>query len=977
MINRVKRVLVGCAVVAFGTSLHVCAQNELEALLQDLNGANEEPAQPAVAEEQPVDPAPAPVVEQEPPVALTAVDADEPKAVEVAEVSDDDAALISELAALEILRRGSMDEHAMRSLESANALLLAGDNLGARDQYKQTLNYLSNRPANETARQAAEKGMGEAYYNEARLMLKQKDLEAAQSMAYEAVQLGHPKGARLLETVKKEIAVGGTVVRDASAYTHRVNEETYKERQDEIRTRLRRSRQFFTTAEFPKALEECEIVLRDYPDNMEAIELRRTIVRRMNTIATEEFETTRTAMIKDVTASWTPPRYAHDSAQAPKGGRGVGEGESRKPVQTEGPAKQLVSRKLREIVIPEVTFRPPATIIDAVEFFKQASRDYDSPEIPVDQRGVNLILKLPATAASAPVQGDIFSAPSSGVSGVPVIPAMSARFISLYDALKLVCDVTSMKIRVTANVVMIVPTDDPDDELTTRSYNVLPTLIERVGNAASTLSRPTAGAGAGGYFSTEPLGTEKGEDDLKAFFMQMGVKWPTGSSISYLSAIGKLRVQNTADQLAVFEQILEDLNVTPRLVEIEARFVEVAQEDLNSLGFEWMLNGDYSFSVGGFAKNLLGLKNVSNVPRQLTDASGTPLFSDTAGQVPLMGYGPYMKPGWMNGSSAYGYDSEGNLKPMAVNGYGMVPAARHNMGVNPIDGVDYATRNRYLSTMDNPISGKDKNIPDQFMRLNAFVGGADISMILHMLSQRSDTDLLSAPKVTTNPGQEAIIKVVTEYIYPSEFRVQISQQGTSGGGNTISGGGTGDPVAIVEPQNFTMREVGVILQVIPEVSSEGQMINLTMKPQVVSEPVWKNYGTRLPKTTYQPSGIPGISDAITEYIELPMEQPFFNVRSVETQLSIYNGATVVMGGLITESRQTIEDKIPFLGDIPFLGRLFRSRAEQTTKRNLLIFVTASLVDSEGRKIRFGGDESPLVSSGGSQTSVMTPDGDVQ
>jgi general secretion pathway protein D len=125
-------------------------------------------------------------------------------------------------------------------------------------------------------------------------------------------------------------------------------------------------------------------------------------------------------------------------------------------------------------------------------------------------------------------------------------------------------------------------------------------------------------------------------------------------------------------------------------------------------------------------------------------------------------------------------------------------------------------------------------------------------MILHMLSQRSDTDLLSAPKVVTKSGQEAIMKVVTEYIYPTEFEVQ--EIDASGGGGGSTGSTTSIPVPfMVEPQNFEMREVGVILQVVPEVSAEGQMINLMLNPQVVSEPVWKNYGTKIPVEKQAPT----------------------------------------------------------------------------------------------------------------------------
>ena len=198
-----------------------------------------------------------------------------------------------------------------------------------------------------------------------------------------------------------------------------------------------------------------------------------------------------------------------------------------------------------------------------------------------------------------------------------------------------------------------------------------------------------------------------------------------------------------------------------------------------------------------------------------------------------------------------------------------------------------------------------------------------------------------------------------------------------------------------------MREVGVILQVTPELSQGGQLINLHLHPQVVSDPTWKNYGMRIPKSsnsqfnafdsvssimnslvgnlTTLGGGLDAEKDAnlisdirntlisssqdsisainsgenTLSYYDAPMEQPFFKTRSIETDITIANGATVVMGGLITEERKSMEDKIPYLGDIPWLGRFFRSRSEWSNKRNLLIFVTARLVDPMGRQISMG------------------------
>jgi general secretion pathway protein D len=936
------------------------------------------PAAEAKAEEKPA-PAPAPAVEPAPAPAPVAEAQPEAKAAPAADnapaVADagDTASLVSELVTLETIRRKSLDSHGFASLEAARKALATGDYALAREQYKQALEFIGNRPATQAARDEAKAGMAEAFYLDAKQAMKVADAEKALPLASQAKEYGHPQAERLIETLKRQPPKAEA---DTSSISHRVNEEEYKTQRDEIRRRLRRSRQHYTTAEYDKALEECELILRDNPHNVEAMELRDRIADRMKAVADVEFEATRSKMIHEVRASWTPSRYAIDSAQRPSGSGDITRKEPTiDPLGTKT-AEQVIQQKLRDIVIPEVTFRPPATIIDAVDFFKQASRDYDKPEIPMEQRGVNLVLKLNtgAPAAAAPAENaDPFAPAASGAAqgGVPPISALSARFINLYDALKLVCDVTGMKFKIRGNIVMIVPANEPDSELMTRSYNVLSSLTERMTAAASEMG--PQGGGDTTFMQTADMGQKQ---DWKVFFEQMGVKWPDGSSISYLATIGKLRVTNTAEQLAVFEQVLEDLNVTPRLIEIEARFVEVAQEDLNSLGFEWLLNSDFSFDAGGFLDNALNMREFSNKPIQLTDAGGNPLYQ-ADGTTPLMGYAPYTRPAGKAGQAGY-YWNGGTLQPGVVGAgqSGTVASRSHNANMNAIDGVNYSTGQRYLNTEGNKIAGEGNRINDNFMRVNAFLGNADLSMILHMLSQRSDTDLLSAPKVVTKSGQEAIMKVVTEYIYPTEFEVQ-EIDASGGGGST--GSTTSVPVPfMVEPQNFEMREVGVILQVVPEVSAEGQMINLMLNPQVVSEPVWKNYGTKIPvekqaptltdaaAALLSPAELLNIMNPEPEYTELPMEQPFFHVRSVQTQLSVYNGATVVMGGLITEDRKTMEDKIPFLGDIPYLGRLFRSRSEQSIKRNLLVFVTARLVDPAGRVVKTGG-ESALLAAGASST----------
>jgi general secretion pathway protein D len=82
-----------------------------------------------------------------------------------------------------------------------------------------------------------------------------------------------------------------------------------------------------------------------------------------------------------------------------------------------------------------------------------------------------------------------------------------------------------------------------------------------------------------------------------------------------------------------------------------------------------------------------------------------------------------------------------------------------------------------------------------------------------------------------------------------------------------------------------------------------------------------------------------------------INQPIFSVRKVTTGVTVWDGQTVVLGGLIREDVQDVEDKVPILGDIPILGRLFRTEAEEHFKRNLIVFVTAYLIDPSGQRVK--------------------------
>ncbi len=100
--------------------------------------------------------------------------------------------------------------------------------------------------------------------------------------------------------------------------------------------------------------------------------------------------------------------------------------------------------------------------------------------------------------------------------------------------------------------------------------------------------------------------------------------------------------------------------------------------------------------------------------------------------------------------------------------------------------------------------------------------------------------------------------------------------------------------------------------------------------------------------------IPGVGQSVlTPNV---INQPIFNSRKVTTSVSVWDGQTVVLGGLMREDVQKTEDRTPIIGDIPLVGRLFRTNTEQHIKRNLVIFVTARLVNPAGQPVNSSEEE---------------------
>ena len=394
--------------------------------------AAEEPAAaaaaaPAAAEE----PAPAPSAAEEPaPAATAAATPAADKAMTEAE------ALLAEIAAAEEMRRQSLDTQAMEEIAAADLAFSKRDWDEAFRMYDLASKHLNDRPATAEQREKCRVRKAEARYQSGRRAVLEGNREEAIKNFEDAVKLHHEQARRDLAALKAETAQEAE--KDVSDIVHRMNEKEYKGIRDIYRKRLRKARQYYSTAEYDKAFEECELVLRAHPNNEEALRLRELIAQRVNRVERRELLVTREEMMHQVNKAWRPV-YAPDSAQLEPVDGGTSPTKPNEPGNLS--QEQGIEKRMRGIKLPSVSFRPPVTLVDAVEYFRQASKDFDLPEVPAEDRGINFVLRLGSALtggaqAGGGDDGEAFSSSASSddeaasaAGPVPQIPAITASNI--------------------------------------------------------------------------------------------------------------------------------------------------------------------------------------------------------------------------------------------------------------------------------------------------------------------------------------------------------------------------------------------------------------------------------------------------------------------------------------------------------------------------------------------------------------------
>lgn len=664
---------------------------------------------------------------------------------------------------------------------------------------------------------------------------------------------------------------------------------------EQVKQLLSEAQGYYASGRFDAAFNDYQKVLNIDPENASARLGMEQVNKQRTDYAQTAYNERRSQMIKDVARAWELP--------VPKFDTGASTIVEQNPMDVKGTSS--ITRKLQSIKIPQLSLSDES-VREAIEKLQSKARALDTSEPDPAKKGVNIVLKVDPTKES--LDG-----------GTRITIALND--IPLGDALKYVASAANLKVKVEPYAVAIVPITEPVETLIQKEYKVPPGMIT---GSASALS----GAPAGGLPTAPAAGTGTvGTSGARQFLESRGVTFPQGASAIYLASSSKLLVKNTQPNLDLIDQLVEITDATPpSQVEIEARFLEVTQNNLQQLGFDWLM-GAINLPAGSGVYGGGG-----TVGNQQAQSGATYPFRYPAGPGQLKGGPPV---GAMQYDTQSGNVLGGNLTAGNRTGSAAVKA-------NALDAL-------LFGSPTGPAAG--------VLALAGVFTNPQFQVVLRAINQQKGIDMVSAPKITVTSGRKATINIIRKFPYPKEYSPpQVPQN---------QGGGIA-PATPATPTAFETRNLGVLLEVEPTIGPDGYTVDLNISPQITEFLGFINYGTPI-QNNFPVIGLGTNFFADTKTLVLTpntINYPVFSVREVNTQVTLYDGQTVVLGGLMREDVQKVEDKTPIMGDIPLVGSLFRSSSNQRIKRNLLIFVTAGLLDPSGQ---------PLVKAIEKNQEVLAPD----
>lgn len=460
--------------------------------------------------------------------------------------------------------------------------------------------------------------------------------------------------------------------------------------------------------------------------------------------------------------------------------------------------------------------------------------------------------------------------------------------VPLSKALRYLTDITQTEYKTDEFSVLITPLGFSSDELVVRSYRVPPDFLTSLNSAA----------GAGGEkAAADPFAEapEKGglltaRLSAQESLAKQGVPFLQGASAHYSPATNTLRIVNTETNQETIAQIIDAMSQSePVAVAVKVTMIRTQQSNLEELGFDWLLNGAGSIDNSGVAA---GGGTIGNgTPRTAADFTGENI-GDPEG---------IMTAGLRSGDGAI---SNNSIDALIAN------PDRTSQAINVAPGV---------------------------LSVTGVFGDAQFKSIMRGLDQKKGIDIMARPSVVTRSGQASNIAVIREFIYPTEYEPPEVPQTVEGGGIT--------PVTPATPTAFETRDVGITLEVLPVADANKRFVDVTLNPSFVEFDGFVNYGSPIRAATDV------IGAGSVEITKNAILMPVFSAQKLATQLTVADGATIVIGGLMTESVKNVEDKVPVLGGLPVVGRMFSSKSRESVSTALIFLVNIELIDPTGRPYR--------------------------
>lgn len=813
----------------------------------------------------------------------------------------------SGLAEREMIRRQDAVREGDRLLAEGREAYAKGDYQKAVDKYKQALDKVPDAPMFADRRQSYA-----AHYGDASVALAMQDRKvgkyAEARTLLEGVLAVDPENG----DAKRELGYLDDPIRTNPALTYEHTQNV-----DKVRRTLYTAEGNYNLGKYDDAKREYENVIRLDPYNSAARRGLERIASAKADYYRAAYDHTRAELLMQVDAAWElsvpadAPNLPDSKINREEGGTGVA----------------YITEKLRRIVIPRIDFED-TTVEEAIDFLRLRSAELDVLELDPARKGVNFVVRRPR-AAGAPAAGDAGAdagAPGAeaalpaagGEPGSLRVKELRVRNVPLAVALKYICDQTKLRYKVDDFAVTLVPQTESGEDIFTRTFSVPPDFSAALdggggaggggGGEVDPFAEPAAGGGGAKIQARKPI-----IDLLKS----SGINFPDGTSAT-LSTNGVLLVTNTPTELDKVEQLVQAIgDKLPKQVKITTKFVEISQENSDELGFDWIVN-----PFGISAHNMF--------------ASG-----GTQGNQPGRNGDDFVSP--VGGTSVDGIPADPSQ------------FASNLMTNGNRSGDQAVNRNSIDAILNNPNrTAQSASVAPGIMALTGLFSDGQVQMIMRGLAQKKGTDLMTAPSVTARSGQKATIEIIREFIYPTEYEPpelpnSVGQTSGFGGlGGLVGGSGGGSfPVTPATPTAFETRNTGVTLEIEPTIGENDFVIDLRFVPEIVEFEGFINYGSPI-----QSPGTDALGNPVTSTItENRIEMPVFSTRRVNTALTIYDGYTVAVGGLMREDVQNVEDKVPIFGDIPLIGRLFQTKAENRIKSNLIIFVTAQIIDATGRPLR--------------------------